>query len=331
MKQGGSRDFLLRAGRDRLATSDGTRRNSGTATAHSAAARSGFTCMCIRQVGPLGGRTIVRAEGHRPRIEPCSSRSTNRDLPTRVEATMPKGSRSRPTRSEGPRFVHKARLLGVVRAKLGKIAGPRSQVIASDRVHTKGKRPWPVASPQPRWPCGNSRRIMPDGYFTHPPVTQRAGSHGAARRATGTASMRPRLARGRKAAISAPSRAETGASTPGNGDANRVARHERIAAADRVESAAPRWFSSHYSLSVFPRRSAIPREGFGGSKPLAPTTNSSTWSVESFGREAIDGGHRPAPWSAPAASSRPPGSGRCVRAGRSSAPAARRGCRPPAQ
>src|SRR5579863_3537263 len=65
-----------------------------------------------------------------------------------------------------------------------------------------------------------------------------------------------RLARERTVAISAPSRAETIASIPGNGDANRGARHERIAAADRVESAASRWFFSHHRVVVGPPANA---------------------------------------------------------------------------
>jgi hypothetical protein len=56
-----------------------------------------------------------------------------------------------------------------------------------------------------------------------------------------------RFARGRKVAMSAPNTAETIASTTDNDDADRVVRHERIAAADRVESAAPRCVSSHHS------------------------------------------------------------------------------------
>jgi hypothetical protein len=64
-----------------------------------------------------------------------------------------------------------------------------------------------------------------------------------------------RFARGRKAAMSAPSRAETIASTTGNGDADRGVRHERIAAADRVESAAPRCVSSHHRVDVRGERS----------------------------------------------------------------------------
>jgi hypothetical protein len=57
-----------------------------------------------------------------------------------------------------------------------------------------------------------------------------------------------RLARGRKAARSAPSRAETIASTIGDVDADRGSRHGRIAAADRVESASPRCIFSHHRL-----------------------------------------------------------------------------------
>jgi hypothetical protein len=68
-----------------------------------------------------------------------------------------------------------------------------------------------------------------------------------------------RFARGRKAAMSAPSRAETIAITTGNGDADRGVRHERIAAADRVESAAPRSVSSHHSLGGVPEQPSEPR------------------------------------------------------------------------
>jgi hypothetical protein len=71
-----------------------------------------------------------------------------------------------------------------------------------------------------------------------------------------------RFARGRKAAMSAPSKAETIASTTGNGDADRGVRHERIAAADGVDSAAPRCVSSHHRSSpeTFTLGSAIGEE-----------------------------------------------------------------------
>jgi hypothetical protein len=46
---------------------------------------------------------------------------------------------------------------------------------------------------------------------------------------------------------SAPSRAKTIADTTGHVDRNRSARHRRIAAADRVESTAPRYLFSHHS------------------------------------------------------------------------------------
>lgn len=57
---------------------------------------------------------------------------------------------------------------------------------------------------------------------------------------------RTRLARGRKAATIAPSRAETIANTTGDVHPDRSARHRRIAAADRVESMAPRCLFSHH-------------------------------------------------------------------------------------
>jgi hypothetical protein len=76
-----------------------------------------------------------------------------------------------------------------------------------------------------------------------------------------------RLARGRKAAMNAPSRSETIASTGGQGDADRGDRHGRIAAADQVESAASRCVSGHY-------RSCPPAPGasFAPSSELRPST-----------------------------------------------------------
>ena len=105
------------------------------------------------------------------------------------------------------------------------------------------------------------------------------------------------LARGRTAPTSAPNTAETIANTTGHVDPDRSVRHGRIAATDRVESAAPSSLFSHdtHCPPPFRRPEIHARSSFRtarGPWRSAPRARSGLPATISFARRGTAGGLR---------------------------------------